>query len=175
VPRLTGRAAGSIKVASTATAARVQGGGKRVPYYPWLDFGGRVGRRHAVNRPFLKEGRYIWAAFAEHRGEVQKKLRSELTKLARVPGWGHLMAGLGPTVKLTFAGDDKQTSRRWKRSRRRPTGSARSSPDRQGHLAARRRGRQRGQHHRRRDRRGHRPVRGGAADPRARRWPVPRR
>lgn len=89
VPRLTGRAAGSIKAASTATAARVQGGSKRVPYYGFLDFGGRVGRRHSVKRPFLKEGRYIWAAFAARRTEVQRKLRDELYALAE-------RAGLGP-------------------------------------------------------------------------------
>lgn len=86
VPRRTGRAAGSIKKASTRTAARVQGGGARVPYYPWLDFGGRVGRRHSVHRPFLKEGRYIWAAFAENRERVQVKLREELVKVGNEAG-----------------------------------------------------------------------------------------
>lgn len=88
IPRRTGRAAGSVRVASTGTAARVSGGGARVPYYPWLDFGGRVGRRHQTKRPFLKEGRYIWRAFADHRGEVERKMRDELAKLARDSGLG---------------------------------------------------------------------------------------
>lgn len=86
VPRRTGRAAGSVKAASTRTAARVSGGGPRVPYYPWLDFGGRVGRNRSVRRPFLKEGRYIWAAFADRRGVVQDTLRDELVKVARGAG-----------------------------------------------------------------------------------------
>ena len=88
VPHRSGRAAGSLKAASTATMARVQGGSKRVPYFAFLDFGGRVGRRHSVKRPFLKQGRYIWAAFADNRGKVQKTLRKALSELARGAGLG---------------------------------------------------------------------------------------
>lgn len=88
VPRLTGRAAGSLKAASTRTAARVQGGGKRVAYYGWLDFGGRVGRNNSVRRPFLKEGRYIWRAFADRRADVQDELRDALVDVARSAGLG---------------------------------------------------------------------------------------
>ncbi|MGE3414113.1 MAG: HK97 gp10 family phage protein [Dehalococcoidia bacterium] len=86
VPRLTGRAAGSVRASSTQGAARVSGGGARVPWYPWLDFGGRVGRNRSVRRPFLKEGRYIWAAFADRRADVQDRLRDELVKVARGAG-----------------------------------------------------------------------------------------
>jgi hypothetical protein len=67
VPRRTGRAGGTIKAASTRTEARVSEGGARAPYMPWLDFGGRVGRKNSVKRPFLKEGRYIWKSFGAHR------------------------------------------------------------------------------------------------------------
>lgn len=80
VPRRSGRAAGSVKASSTRTAARVQGGGKRVPYYPWLDFGGHVGRNNSVSRPFLKEGRYIWKSFADHREEVRDAMEEELRR-----------------------------------------------------------------------------------------------
>ena len=65
VPRRTGRAAASIKPRSTRSAVRVGGGGNRAPYYPWLDFGGRVGRNRSVRRPFLKQGRYIFKAYAD--------------------------------------------------------------------------------------------------------------
>lgn len=88
VPRRSGKAAGSVKAASTRTAARVSGGGPKVPYYPWLDFGGRVGRRHQTKRPFIKEGRYIWAAFADRKPEVQQTLHQELAALARSAGLG---------------------------------------------------------------------------------------
>lgn len=88
VPRKTGRASSSVKAVSTRTAARVSGGGPRVPWYPWLDFGGRVGRGRGVHRPFLKEGRYIWKAFADHRAQVQETLQDELVKVARSAGIG---------------------------------------------------------------------------------------
>jgi hypothetical protein len=87
-PAKGGHAKSSLKAASTATAARIAFGGGRFPYAPWLDFGGRVGRRHSVKRPVLKEGRYVWKAFAVKRRQVQKALRSELSRLARDSGLG---------------------------------------------------------------------------------------
>lgn len=81
-PGKGGHAASSIKAASTRTAARVSAGGKKYPYYPWLDFGGRVGPNKSVRRPFLKQGRYIWAAFDDHRDEIEQTLRAELLKVA---------------------------------------------------------------------------------------------
>lgn len=85
-PGKGGHAKTSIKAASTRTAARVSAGGRRFPYYPWLDFGGRVGRRNSVRRPFLREGRYIWRAFADRREDVQKTLKDELVAVARGAG-----------------------------------------------------------------------------------------
>lgn len=86
VPRRTGRAAASVRAASTRTSARVRGGGAKVPYYPWLDFGGRVGRNNSVSRPFIKEGRYIWKAFADRRADVQDELHDALVDVARSAG-----------------------------------------------------------------------------------------
>lgn len=86
IPRRSGRAAGSVKARSTRTAARVVGGGSRAPYLPWLDFGGRVGRRHAVRRPFLKDGRYIYAAYDRRRGEFIETMQKNLVDLARSAG-----------------------------------------------------------------------------------------
>ena len=54
VPARTGKARASVRATSSQREARVTGGGKRVPYYPWLDFGGRVGRNRTVQRPFQK-------------------------------------------------------------------------------------------------------------------------
>lgn len=90
VPRLTGRAAGTVKARSTQTAARVTAGGSRAPYYPWLDFGGRVGRRRSVRRPFLKDGRYIYNAYFRRRdsGEFQDALQDALVQVARRAGLG---------------------------------------------------------------------------------------
>ena len=86
VPRLTGRAAASIRVASTQSSVRVRAGSKRVPYYPWLDFGGRVGPNRSVSRPFLKRGRFIWAAFGDKRDAVERELQDALVDVARTAG-----------------------------------------------------------------------------------------
>lgn len=85
-PGKGGHAASSVKAASTRTAARVQAGGKKFPYYPWLDFGGKVGPRKTSSRPFLKTGRYIWKAYADNDERVQEKLLEALTDVARSAG-----------------------------------------------------------------------------------------
>lgn len=86
VARRSGRAASTVKARSTQTAARVVGGGNRAPYYPWIDFGGRVGRRHSVKRPFLKDGRYIYAAYDRRKGEFVEKMSDGLVDVARSAG-----------------------------------------------------------------------------------------
>lgn len=88
VPKRTGRAAAAIRAASTRTAVRVRTGGQRAPYYPWLDFGGRVGRNRSVRRPFLKKGRYVYPAyFALHdSGRIQQVLQQALLDVARQTG-----------------------------------------------------------------------------------------
>jgi hypothetical protein len=86
-PPAGGHARDSLRVASTSNAARVRGGGRQFSYYPWLDFGGRVGRRKSVKRPFLKSGRYLWKAYSDRHEEVQKKLEDGLKKLAESVGF----------------------------------------------------------------------------------------
>lgn len=86
IPRRSGRAARSVKARSTRTAARVVGGSPRVPWYPWLDFGGRVGRNRSVKRPFIKEGRYIYAGFYAKRREFEDVMVKGLVDVARQAG-----------------------------------------------------------------------------------------
>lgn len=86
VPKRSGRAAASIKARSTRTQVRVSGGGNRAPYYPWLDFGGRVGRGKAVHRPFLKHGRYIFQAYADRGDEFAAVLQAALIQVAKGAG-----------------------------------------------------------------------------------------
>jgi hypothetical protein len=81
-PAKGGHAADSVKAASTRTAARVQGGSKKYPYYPWLDFGGGVGPRKSVKRPFLRRGRFIWNSYAENQDKVQAQLSAALSQVA---------------------------------------------------------------------------------------------
>lgn len=88
VPKRTGRAAASIKPRSTRTAVRIAAGGNRAPYYPWLDFGGGVGRNKSIQRPFLKEGRYIYKVYAEKKqsGEFQRALEKALAGVVEQAG-----------------------------------------------------------------------------------------
>lgn len=86
VPVLKGSARASIRAASTQSAARVRGGGARVPYFGWLEFGGRVGRNFAVKRPRIKEGRYIWPGYIRRREAVRNELADALERAARSAG-----------------------------------------------------------------------------------------
>lgn len=86
IPSRSGKAKGSVKARSTQTAARIVGGGSKAPYYPWLDFGGRVGRNHSVVRPFYKDGRYIYAAYNRRKGEFIDAMRDGLVKVATDAG-----------------------------------------------------------------------------------------
>lgn len=86
VARRSGRAAGTVKARSTQTASRVVGGGNKAPYYPWLDFGGRVGRNRSVTRPFLKSGRYIYDAYFDNRSRYGELLEQGLLDVAASAG-----------------------------------------------------------------------------------------
>lgn len=86
VPRISGRAAQSVKAKSTRTESRVQGGGARAPYYPWLDFGGKVGRKKSVKRPFIKTGRYIYAGLSANYDQIEDMLVRSLLDVARAAG-----------------------------------------------------------------------------------------
>jgi len=88
VPRRSGRARGSVRSRSTQTFARITGGGAKAPHYPWLDFGGRVGRRGSIQRPFLTEGRYIYRSYydLQARGEFERVMVAELLRVVRSAG-----------------------------------------------------------------------------------------
>ncbi|HEX6579219.1 MAG TPA: HK97 gp10 family phage protein [Jiangellaceae bacterium] len=86
VPKRSGRAQRSIKARSTRTLVRVAAGGPRAPYYPWLDFGGTVGPKGSVKRPFFKEGRYLYKALVVRHDAINRRLESALISLARDAG-----------------------------------------------------------------------------------------
>lgn len=90
IPSRSGRARGSVRSRSTQTKARVSGGGRRAPYYPWLDFGGRVGRRKSVKRPVLREGRYIYRSYFEARdsGRFEDVMTKALVGVVESAGIG---------------------------------------------------------------------------------------
>jgi hypothetical protein len=86
VPVRTGRARASVRASSSQREARVTAGSKKVSYYGWLDFGGRIGRDKSNRRPFVKGGRYLYPAYAANRDSVHKALQKSLTDLAREAG-----------------------------------------------------------------------------------------
>lgn len=87
VPHISGRAAGSIKARGSQRGASIAFGGSAAPYYPWLDFGGRVGRQKATVRPFLKEGRYVYPTIKQHSQEIEKAADDAVAKVAREAGF----------------------------------------------------------------------------------------
>lgn len=86
VERRTGRAAASLKARSTRTAVRVAAGGQRALHYPWLDWGGRVGRRKSVSRPFVPTGRYLYPTYYARQQEIQTTLERALADTVRRAG-----------------------------------------------------------------------------------------
>jgi hypothetical protein len=88
VPSLSGRAAGSVKAHGIAKGATVTAGGARVPYYPWLDFGGGVGRAKSIQRAFVPEGRYMYPTIHDEREETEAAAKDALRDTAKRAGFG---------------------------------------------------------------------------------------
>ena len=87
IPTVSGAARRSLVARSTRTSARIAVGGKKAPYYPWLDFGGqgRIQGRPAP-REFLREGRYIYPTLREVRPRIEAQLQQSITAVIRNAG-----------------------------------------------------------------------------------------
>jgi hypothetical protein len=86
VPARTGRAASSIKPRGSTKGAALAFGGAKAEHYPWLDFGGSVGKDKSVKRPFIKEGRYVYPAIRENKDKVIEQFDDLMGKLAEKHG-----------------------------------------------------------------------------------------
>lgn len=86
VPAITGAARASLKAKSTRTSARVSVGGRKAPYFPWLDFGGRTGINRSVDRPFYTDGRYVFVTLKEISADISRVLADGLAQVARNAG-----------------------------------------------------------------------------------------
>lgn len=86
IPRRTGRAAASLKAKSTRTAARVSMGSRAAPYMPWLDFGGKVGPKRSVVRPYIKEGRYLFPTLRKEKPAIMRALEQSLVQVITAAG-----------------------------------------------------------------------------------------
>jgi hypothetical protein len=87
VPSLSGRAARSVKAHGTMKGATITAGSASVPYYPWLDFGGKR-PRDSKGRPFVPEGRYMYPAIHDEREATEAAARDALHDAAKKAGWG---------------------------------------------------------------------------------------
>lgn len=87
VPRgPSGNARASLKAKSGQREAVAVGGSRKAEYYPWLDFGGRVGRNRSVERRFIKEGRYLYPSWSKNRKRILETMADEITEVARAVG-----------------------------------------------------------------------------------------
>lgn len=86
IPSRTGAARASLKARSTRTSARIAVGGRKAPYYPWLDFGGKTGRNKSVDRPFYKAGRYLYPTLGKVRPLILDGLDEAIRTVARNAG-----------------------------------------------------------------------------------------
>lgn len=86
VPVRTGKARASLRAMSSQRETRVSAGGRKAPYYGWLEFGGRIGKDKSVVRPFVKGGRYLWPTIAANRDALAGAVEGALVDLARAKG-----------------------------------------------------------------------------------------
>lgn len=86
VPSVTGAAKGSVGLRTVQGKSTVVTGGTKAPYFPWLDFGGRVGRGGSVVRAFRPGGRYLFPAQRAEYHQVMDVLNAELVMLAEDAG-----------------------------------------------------------------------------------------
>ncbi len=71
VPQRSGAARRSVKKTKARGKIRVEAGGRAAPYFPWLDFGGRVGRKKSVQRQYISQGRYVFPTLKKHQKDFQ--------------------------------------------------------------------------------------------------------
>jgi hypothetical protein len=107
IPTNTGRAAASVRATAGGNTFYIKAGGARVPYYGWLDFGGRLpdkrvsGKRamdggslmHPVkhvrgaNRPKIREGRYLYPAIRRQTPKIIDAAGDAVDNAARKAGF----------------------------------------------------------------------------------------
>lgn len=86
IPSRSGAARRSLKARSSQKAVRIAVGGRRAPYYPWLDFGGKVGPGDSVVRRYEPDGRYLYPGLKKYRPEFMGIMGKRLAEVARDAG-----------------------------------------------------------------------------------------
>ena len=112
MPEKSGKAKRSVRVIFSGGYLAIKAGGPNAPYYPWLDFGGKLhttgaktivvgpkkgqqgpsrlvhsaGRKLGSERPFIKEGRWIYPTIARQRPAIYAAARAAVDKAKRAAG-----------------------------------------------------------------------------------------
>lgn len=94
MPFISGEAAHSLKPRATQRGAGIAypgggpGSGKdKGAYYPWLDFGGRTGRKRSITREVIKGGRFLYPAIAESKQYIEDHVNEAVEDAAKRAGF----------------------------------------------------------------------------------------
>lgn len=87
VPKRVGDARASVKARGSQRGGAIAFGGSKAPYYPWLDFGGRVGRNRSITRSFFKEGRYVYPTIKQEQNNIIRETDELMANLAEKAGF----------------------------------------------------------------------------------------
>lgn len=68
VPHRSGAAQASYRTTGTSVSMG------DVPYVPWLEFGGDVGRKGSVRRRHVRGGRYLYPAITANLADIEKRV-----------------------------------------------------------------------------------------------------
>ena len=89
-PVATGKLRDSIRALGGPSGGAVAGGGAKVPYFGWIDFGGAIKfktkQREPIVREFHKEGRILWKALHETRDKIKAQYESDMKALLKEYG-----------------------------------------------------------------------------------------
>lgn len=95
MPHRSGDAKGSVTSRGKQRGAAIAVGGQKAPYYPWLDFGGSVGRGHmpgkawsgAIKRDVIPKGRYLYPSIAENSDTIKRETDALLERVIKGAGF----------------------------------------------------------------------------------------
>ena len=86
-PAKGGHAKSSLRIVTSRGGIAIRGGGGRFPYYPWLEFGGGVGRNKRTFRQRAPGGRYLFPALRANRANIEKAMNRNIVRAARDSGF----------------------------------------------------------------------------------------
>lgn len=87
VPVISGAARSSIKPRAAQKGAGIAFGGTKAPYFPWLNFGGNVGRRKSVHRDRITPDRYIYTSINEMGPQIEQEIDLLLKEVIQDAGF----------------------------------------------------------------------------------------